>query len=110
MNFIYLITGLIIGFVLGWLLKPKEALQAPLENSQEQTTQGYLSESMKQKQKNLEKIRAYIKTRSQVTNNAIEHLLGVSDATVIRYLDELEKEGLIKQIGKTGPSVYYEVK
>jgi predicted HTH transcriptional regulator len=44
----------------------------------------------------------------KVTNNDIEELLGVSDATATRYLDELEKEGLIKQVGKTGNAVYYE--
>jgi len=111
MNFIYLIIGLIIGFSLGWVLKPKETPKAPLDSSQEhQTGQGYISEPMEEKQKNLKKIRTYIKTRDQVTNNAIEHLLGVSDATTIRYLDELEQEGLIKQAGKSGPSVYYEVK
>jgi len=44
----------------------------------------------------------------KATNNDIEELLGVSDATATRYLDELEKEGLIKQVGKTGNAVYYE--
>jgi len=34
-------------------------------------------------------------------------LLEISDATATRYLDELEEEGLIKQVGKTGVSVYY---
>jgi predicted HTH transcriptional regulator len=43
----------------------------------------------------------------KATNNDIEELLGISDATVTRYLEELEKEGLIKQIGKTGSAVYY---
>ena len=65
---------------------------------------------MKEKQKNLGKAREYIKTRDQVTNSAIAHLLGVSDSTAVRYLDDLEKEGLIKQVGTTGQSVYYEVK
>lgn len=106
MNTIYLIIGLIIGFLLGWMLKPREISKANKEAPQEQ---GYISEPMEEKTKNLAKIRAYIKTRDQVTNNAIEHLLGVSDATTIRYLDELEKEGLIRQIGKSGPSVYYQV-
>ena len=111
MNIIYLILGLIIGFILAWILKPKEVSKAPLDSSAEhQTGQGYITESMEEKQKNLQKIREYIKTRDKVTNNAIEHLLKVSDATTIRYLDKLEQEGLIKQIGKSGPSVYYEVK
>jgi Fic family protein len=36
-------------------------------------------------------------------------LLGVSDATTERYLDELEKEGALKQFGKTGRSTHYKV-
>ncbi len=42
-----------------------------------------------------------------VTNNNIENLLGVSDATATRYLDELEKEGKVQQIGSTGRGVFY---
>jgi len=38
----------------------------------------------------------------------VENLLLVSDATATRYLDELEKEGKIKQVGKTGKGVFYE--
>jgi Fic family protein len=43
----------------------------------------------------------------EATNNEIEELLEISDATATRYLDELEEEGLIKQVGKTGHAVYY---
>jgi len=32
----------------------------------------------------------------------------VSDATATRYLEELEKEGFIRQVGRTGRHVYYE--
>jgi len=35
-------------------------------------------------------------------------LLGVSDATVVRYMDELEKAGVIRQVGKTGVDAHYE--
>lgn len=43
----------------------------------------------------------------RVSNNDIEKLLGVSDATATRYLDELEKEGKIHQVGTSGRSVFY---
>lgn len=101
---IYFIIGLIVGFVLGWVLKSKTIKKVV------ETDSGFISESMEEKQKNLEKLRSYLKTRDKVTNAAVENLLGVSDATTIRYLNELEKEGLIKQIGKTGRSTYYEVR
>ena len=45
--------------------------------------------------------------KEKITNNDVEKHLNTSDATAERYLNELEKEGKIKQIGKTGKSVYY---
>ncbi|MFA5827507.1 MAG: hypothetical protein WC839_03345 [Candidatus Paceibacterota bacterium] len=43
----------------------------------------------------------------QVTNDEVEKFLHVSDATATRYLSQLEKEGKIKQSGKTGKAVFY---
>jgi len=34
-------------------------------------------------------------------------MLGVSNTTAERYLDQLEKAGKLKQIGKTGQGVTY---
>ncbi len=44
----------------------------------------------------------------RVKNDDVQRLTGVSDATATRYLDELEKEGLIRQVGVVGGYVYYE--
>ena len=41
-------------------------------------------------------------------NDEVEKLLHVSDATVARFLSQLEKENQIRQIGKTGHAVWYE--
>lgn len=46
--------------------------------------------------------------QSKITNDEVEKFLHVSDATATRYLSELEKEGKIKQSGKTGKVVNYE--
>jgi len=46
--------------------------------------------------------------RQTVTNDEVEKLLHVSDATATRYLETLENEGKIKQVGKTGKGVRYE--
>ena len=40
----------------------------------------------------------------------VENLLDVSDTTARKYLNELEKEGEIKQIGASGRDVYYTAK
>lgn len=45
--------------------------------------------------------------QTEITNNDVEKLLAVSDATATRYLDSLEKSGDIAQKGKTGRNVYY---
>lgn len=45
--------------------------------------------------------------QGEITNNDVETLLAVSDATATRYLDHMETAGLIVQKGKTGRSVYY---
>ena len=60
------------------------------------------------KEKNKQKILESIEAQKSITNDAVENLLLVSDATATRYLDELEKEGKIKQVGKTGKGVFYE--
>ena len=45
-----------------------------------------------------------------VTSAEIEKALDVSGDTARKYLNELEKEGRILQMGTTGKGVYYELK
>lgn len=45
---------------------------------------------------------------NKITNDEVEKLLRVSDATATRYLQTLEKEGKIQQVGVTGKAVWYE--
>jgi len=61
----------------------------------------------KQKQEGKTQILKVLKEKEKITNNDVEKLLNVSDATATNYLQELEDEGRIKQIGKTGSGVYY---
>ena len=46
--------------------------------------------------------------QKKMTNKDVEKLLGVSDATATRYMEELEKERKIRQVGAEGGHVYYE--
>ncbi len=48
-----------------------------------------------------------MRSNEKIRNNDVEKLLGVSDTTATRYLNELEKEQKIKQIGTVGHAVYY---
>ena len=59
------------------------------------------------KRKKLDKIMEALNTKGKITNDEVEKLLHVSDATATRYLSALEKEGKIKQVGRTGTGVTY---
>ena len=59
------------------------------------------------KRKKLDKILEALSTKGKITNDEVEKLLHVSDATATRYLSALEKEGKLKQIGTTGKAVVY---
>ena len=60
------------------------------------------------KRKKLDKVMSLFLKQSKITNDEVEKFLHVSDATATRYLSILEKEGKIKQSGKTGKGVKYE--
>jgi len=59
------------------------------------------------KRKKLDKIMTLFAKQTKITNDEVEKFMHVSDATATRYLSQLEKEGKIKQTGKTGKSVFY---
>ena len=59
------------------------------------------------KQKKLAKIMGLFLKKTHITNDEVEKLLHVSDATATRYLSQLEKQGKIKQSAKTGKGVTY---
>ena len=48
-----------------------------------------------------------LRRAGKITNDEVEKLLHVSDATATRYLSALEKEGKIQQVGRTGKAVVY---
>ena len=60
------------------------------------------------KRKKRDKILQALNTKNKITNDEVEKLLHVSDATAARYLSALVKEGKIKQVGKTGTGVVYQ--
>lgn len=59
------------------------------------------------KRKKLDKIMSLLEKQQSITNDQVEKFLHISDATATRYLSILEKEGRIKQTGKTGRGVLY---
>jgi len=59
------------------------------------------------KRKKRDKIMQALNAKTKITNDEVEKLLHVSDATAARYLSALVKENKIKQVGKTGTGVVY---
>ena len=102
MDYIILIIAGITGIVLGTYLG-RRRVKKSLDNTQDRER-----EDVEKKKENLEKVCQLFVGQGRVANDDIEKLLGISDATATRYLDELEKQGLIRQVGKTGKYVYYE--
>jgi len=120
------VLGMIIGLVIGLRKKPKEILrfaQNDRNNTQnDKNTQNDAGKSSQEieKEKNVAKLKEFIASigetpldsstlnRTRITNDKIEKMLGISNATAERYLNELEKAGLLKQVGKTGVKTYYE--
>jgi len=97
MNYLILIIVAVAGVALGSYFARKR-------------NGGLIGKQAKKKVDNKNKILEFIREREKVANNDIEKLLGVSDATATRYMNELENEQKVRQIGKTGNAVYYVLK
>ena len=53
------------------------------------------------------KILALAGKQGRITNDDVEDMFCISDSTARRYLNELEEEGKLNQIGTTGRGVHY---
>ena len=99
------ILGVVVGGAAVWIfarrgLKSRGQADGPTAN--------LIGRQAEEKKRNKEALLGILETQTPLTNNQVEQLLGVSDATATRYLEELEKEGKIRQVGTTGQAVYYE--
>lgn len=57
----------------------------------------------KRKERILDKVYAV----GRITNDDVEDMFCISDNTARNYLNELEHDGKLKQIGETGAGVHY---
>src|SRR3989338_5084837 len=74
-------------------------------------------ETASQKEARKESVLALLHEHGELSNSEIRKMLGrlpagrqVSSRTAVRYLDELEKEGKVEQVGKIGHTVTYRLK
>ena len=84
---------LLAGVVFGFIAKKKPKL---------------IIDQAREKAGNLEKIREMLERMNKITNDDVVRELGVSSSTVTSYMDELERGGEAKQVGREGKYVYYE--
>lgn len=70
----------------------------------------YADQRSNEKQNRKERIITALKEKGTIANNDVEKLLNVSDATATNYLQELEREGKIEQIGDQGRFVHYKLR
>jgi len=64
-------------------------------------------ETASQKESRKQKALAMFAAQPELSNSEIRKALGVSSRTAVRYLDELEREAKVKQVGVVGRAVTY---
>ncbi|MBI4158422.1 MAG: winged helix-turn-helix transcriptional regulator [Candidatus Yanofskybacteria bacterium] len=118
-DMIHVITGFLIGVGLV-LIFSRSARQRVLRPAQDKLVgicEIALGQSSK-KRENKEKVLALLRDRArssssgqgELSNSDIREALGISPKTVVNYLDELEREGKIEQVGDIGQGVRYRLK
>jgi len=65
------------------------------------------SKIQKRRERKLQRIIEFLKINGRITNDQVQKLVRVSDATATRYMDILERRGRVKQINK-GKYTYYQ--
>ena len=91
-------------------------LHSPTRNKANQATQDFIGvcavalERTSKKEARKAKILEFLSEHEEMGNEDIREALGVSARSVVNYMNELEAEGRIKQVGVTGRSVTYQLK
>ena len=116
-----LLFGLAVGAVATWFFMresvegyKKEAERLEKERREEEEIaygfDGFNEKMQKKVDKRKAEIVEAIKEGGSIQTQDISNMFEVSSRTALRYLSELEEEGKIKQTGKTGRNVRYELK
>jgi predicted HTH transcriptional regulator len=97
-------VGILIGMSLAKNRTAKSGSQ--ISSAREKASEAIQERNAERKNKILD----LAKQKGKIANNDVEEMLGVSDATARNYLDDLEKDGKLKQIGHDGRGVHYTLK
>ena len=114
----YFLLSLIIILLLIFVFLYKSRYSDAKDKAKGDDSVKIIGEGLSQYQKELQGIKEnrksqileLFRTKGELTNNDVEKFLGVSDATVTRYLDELEKEKIIEAFGGSRKATKYRLK
>jgi len=109
MTKIVLIVIVIAVVVILLTRKGREKVVRPVQDKVAGICAAALDQTIR-KNANKEKALAFIQEKKEAGNEEIRQYLNVSRRSAVRYLDELEKEGKIEQVGDIGRGVVYRLK
>ena len=112
---VYALIAIIVAFVGGFWIGKKRVNHQSATRFGGLTDSGVMSElgekGRKAQQERIEKRKARIleraKRKGRITNDDVEDLFCISDATSRNYLNELEQAGELTQHGESGRGVFY---
>lgn len=120
-TFFYILLGIILGAGAVWFLMRKKAKELEIElkriEKEKVEQAGFVSgidefnrrmQEVKEERKH--KIIATLEQKGKTKTNEVADMFDISRATAFRYLEELEKEGKILQVGAYGRNVEYKAK
>jgi biotin operon repressor len=67
-------------------------------------------ESVSKKEERMDRVLALLREHGELSNAEIRRELGVSSRSVVCYMDALEEEGTVQQVGEIGHTVRYSLK
>jgi len=101
-------TNLILGIIIGAVVAILILSIADRTREQVVGVCKYVLGQSEDKESNKQQILAFLQTLDgQASNSRISEHLGVSNRTVVRYMNELEDAGEVTQVGETGRAVTY---
>ena len=100
-------TILVVGGVLLYVFGAKEGYGDQRKGESISPTAAANEARDAQKDERKRKVLQLFDVQKEIRNSDVERLLDVSDATTTNYLQELEKEGELIQLGDTGRGVVY---
>lgn len=102
-------TVIIIMGVWVWYLVSKKK-PAEVESDDKEGICSFSNEQAQEKEQNKKKIMELFREKGQLNNTDVRDAFSVSARTAVNYMDELERENKVKQVGKTGQNVIYRLK